>query len=198
MTEDLLSVISFVLITTFTPGPNNITSAAMGVLHGYRKTFNFLLGISIGFFFMMLVSAWASASILAYFPFMEPVLRYVGAGYIIYLAYGTFQASYNFDEGNVKPMGFIKGMLLQLLNPKLIVYGLTLFSTFLASITDQPGPLLIAVILLTFTSFTSISVWTLFGTAIKTYLHHPRVKLGVNALLSLFLVYSALNLAGLI
>ena len=146
---------------------------------------------------MMLVSAWASATLLSFFPAVEPVLRYAGAAYILYLAYGTLKASYNFDE-DVKPAGFIQGMLLQVLNPKLIVYGLTLFSTFLAPITSLPGQLFIAVILLTATSFSSISVWTLFGTAIKTYLHNPQVKLGVNILLSLFLIYSALNLAGLI
>ena len=42
MIGDLIPLISFVVVTTFTPGPNNISSASMGVLHGYRKTLNFL------------------------------------------------------------------------------------------------------------------------------------------------------------
>jgi cysteine/O-acetylserine efflux protein len=32
-----------VLIASFTPGPSNISSASMGVLHGYKKTLNYLV-----------------------------------------------------------------------------------------------------------------------------------------------------------
>ncbi len=32
MNPELLTLISFVLITTYTPGPNNISAASMGVL----------------------------------------------------------------------------------------------------------------------------------------------------------------------
>jgi threonine/homoserine/homoserine lactone efflux protein len=36
MSIDLFPTISFVIITTFTPGSANISSASMGVLHGYK------------------------------------------------------------------------------------------------------------------------------------------------------------------
>ncbi|MQC26597.1 MAG: hypothetical protein DWG76_03995 [Chloroflexi bacterium] len=122
-----MPLITFVVISVFTPGPNNISAAAMGVLHGYRATFKYLIGIVIGFFFMILVSAWVSASLLSVFPSLQSTLRYVGAAYILYLAYATFKASYGFDDHETKPLGFTNGLLLQLLNPKLIVFGLTLF-----------------------------------------------------------------------
>ncbi|HEX9925256.1 MAG TPA: LysE family transporter [Anaerolineae bacterium] len=194
MPNNLLPLLSFVLITTFTLGLNNISSALMGVLHGYKKTLAYLGGIATGFFLMMLLSGWVSMSLLSTFPAFEPGLHWVGAGYILYLAFGTLKASYSFTEGDAKPMGFGKGFMLQLLNPKLIVYGLTLFSAFLAPITDNGALLMLAVILLTVTAFCSISTWALFGTAIKTHLHQPRIKAAVNIVLSLFLVYTAVEL----
>jgi cysteine/O-acetylserine efflux protein len=187
-----------VLITTFTPGPNNISSASMGILHGYKKTLAYLGGIATGFFFMMLLSGWVSTSLLNAFPAFEPTLRFVGAGYILYLAFGTLKASYSFTERDLKPMGFAKGFILQLLNPKLIVYGLTLFSAFLAPITGSGALLVLAVILLTATAFCSISTWALFGTAIKTHLHQPRIKMAVNIILALCLVYTAVELSGVV
>jgi hypothetical protein len=42
------------------------------------------------------------------------------------------------------------------------------------------------------------AMWALFGTAIKTYLHNPRLKAGVNILLSLSLIYTAIALAGIV
>lgn len=196
MNIELLPSITFAFVTTFTPGPNNVSSAAMGVLHGYRKSFNYLLGITTGFFFMMLLSAWVASSILTLFPRLQSWLQYIGAGYILYLAVATLKASYNVDTGEAKPLGFINGLLLQVLNPKLIVYGLTLFSTFLAPIVPDPKLLLLAALCLDFLSFCSISLWTLFGAAIARYLGQPRMRLAVNAILALFLVYSALEMVG--
>ncbi len=198
MATDFLATLTFVLISSFTPGPSNISSAAMGALHGYKNTLNFLLGITGGFLLVMFLCAWVSASFLAYFPTFEPALRYAGAGYILYLAFGILKASYSFDSGVAKPMGFANGFMLQLLNPKLIVYGLTLFSTFLAPISDEPPQLMVALVLLALAAFSAISVWALFGTLIKTYLRHPRAKLALNGILAVFLVYTALDLANIV
>ena len=147
---------------------------------------------------MMLLSASISTSLLSLAPAFEPILRFVGAGYILYLAFGTLKASYSFQENDLKPMGFVKGLMLQLLNPKVIVYGLTLFSAFLASITHNIIMLVLVAIFLATTAFCATSTWALFGTAIKTYLHQPRVKIAVNTILSLLLIYTALELAGIL
>lgn len=170
----------------------------MGVLHGYKNTLNYQLGLAVGVFLMMLLSGWLSTMLLSFFPALEPALHYIGAGYILYLAFAILKASYTFNVDEVKPMGFVHGLMLQILNPKLIVYAFTLFSAFLAPITSDATLLGLAVVLLTMTAFCATSVWALFGTVIKTYLHYPRVKAIVNIILSLFLVYTAITLAGII
>lgn len=195
MSTDFFAALSFVFISTFTPGPNNISSAAVGALHGFQKTIHYLVGISVGFFIMMLIFALASASILSLFPGLETVLRYVGAAYMLYLAYGILKASYTFESTDAKPLGFTSGFLLQVFNPKLIVYALTLFSTFFAPIAAQPGQLIITVLLLTLVSLCSVAVWAAFGSIIKRYMQNPRAQLILNVGLSLFLVYTALELA---
>ena len=57
---------------------------------------------------------------------------------------------------------------------------------------------MLAAVLLAATSFGATSVWAIFGTGIKTYLHNPRLKTLVNILLSLSLVYTAITLTGLV
>ena len=198
MQTDFLTLATFVLVTTFTPGPNNIAAAAMGVLHGYRRTLNFLAGIAVGFFLMIQVSAWVSGSLLEAFPALQEWLRYVGAGYILYLAYATLKTSYGFDAEGAEPLRFANGFLLQLLNPKLIVYGLTLFGTFLAGLRGQFASLLLAAAVLSAVSFAAISPWAPFGSAIRNSLRDARVQRVVNSVLALLLVYTALDLAGLL
>lgn len=198
MSTSLFSLLSYVLISTFSPGPSNISSASTGVLHGYKNTVNYQVGLAVGVFLVMLLSGGLSTTLLSIFPTLEPILRYVGAGYILYLAFGILKASYIFTETEAKPLGFVHGLTLQLLNPKLVVYAFTLFSAFLAPITNNVALLVLAALLLAATAFCATSTWALFGTIIKGYLHHPRLKAAVNISLSLFLVYTAVALVGIV
>jgi cysteine/O-acetylserine efflux protein len=191
-------LLSYVLISTFTPGPSNISSASLAVQRGYRNTLSYQAGLAVVVFLMMLLSGLISATLLRIFPALEPVLRYAGAAYILYLAFGMLKASYSFTGQDAKPPGFAHGFMLQILNPKLLVYAFTLFSGFLASITSNAALVFLAASLLAATSFVATSVWAVFGTAIKTYLHDPRLKTIVNILLALSLVYTAIVLTGIL
>jgi cysteine/O-acetylserine efflux protein len=198
MSTNLIPLLVFILISTFTPGPSNISSASLGVLHGFKNTLNYQIGLAAGVFFVMLLSGWVSTALLSIFPVLEPTFRYVGAGYILYLAFGILKASYIFTEKGDNPLGFFHGLTLQILNPKLIIYAFTLFSAFLAPITGNVALLLAAAALLSATAFGASAVWALFGAAIKTHLDQPRVKALVNGFLALFLIYSAVNLVGVL
>jgi cysteine/O-acetylserine efflux protein len=191
---DLLPVLSYVIISSFTPGPSNISTASMAILHGYKNTLRYQYGLALGVFLLMFLSGWLSAALLRLFPAIEPILRYLGAAYILYLAYGVLKTSYTFNEKETKPLGFTHGFLLQILNPKLVVYAFTLFSGFLNAITGSLFLLVLIAIALAAVSFCATSTWALFGAAIKTYLQAPRLKMIVNIILSLSLVYAALSL----
>lgn len=193
-----LPTITYALVANFTPGPNNITSAAMGVLYGYRRSLPFLLGASAGFYVMLLAAAFISSSLLSAFPGVQPVLHVVGAIYILYLAYAVLKATYTFEDKKTEPMNFRQGFVFQLVNPKVIIYGLTLFSTFLSWLTGNTLSLLLVLIPLTLSCFAAISTWTLFGAMIKKYLGYPKVRLAVNIILALLLVYSAADMVGLV
>jgi cysteine/O-acetylserine efflux protein len=198
MSTHFFALLAFILISTFTPGPSNISSASMGVLHGYKNTLSYQFGLAIGVFLVMLLSGWISSTLLSIFPALESVLRYAGAGYILYLALRILTASYLFTEKEVQPLGFFPGFILQILNPKLFIYAFTLFSAFLAPITNNLALLVLVAALLSTTSLGATSVWALCGAALKIYLHQPRVKALVNGFLALLLVYSAVNLVGVL
>jgi cysteine/O-acetylserine efflux protein len=196
MPAQFLPLLSYVLVSTFTPGPSNLSSASIAVLHGYRNTLKYQAGLAAGVFLLMFLSGWLSAALLGLFPSLEPWLRYLGAAYIVYLAVGLLQAGYTFAGGAGRPLGFFHGLTLQLLNPKLIVYAFTLFTAFLFPLAMDVARLVLTAVALAAVSFAATSLWALFGTAIKTYLRNPRLKMVVNLLLSLSLIYTAIALAG--
>ncbi len=197
MSIDFIPLVSFVMITTFTPGPNNISSASMGVLYGYRNTIKYLTGITAGFFFIMLLCAYVSSALLNFIPSVEPALRIIGAAYILWIAIGTARANYAFSSTDQLPLGFKKGFFLQILNPKVVIYGLTLYSAFLSSAADSGFPQTISALLSAITAYCATTTWALAGAAIKKHLHQPGVRVLVNAVLVLLLVYTAIDLSGI-
>jgi cysteine/O-acetylserine efflux protein len=196
MDVDFFGLVVFVCITTFTPGPNNITSASMGIRFGYRHTLRYLGGIVVGFFLIMLLCALGSTVLLQVFPDVRTLLQVVGAAYILWLAFHTLRSSYTFEEDQQVLFSFSHGFFLQLLNPKLLIYGLTLYSGFLAGIGTHPAYLFASALVFTGIGFLAISTWTLVGSSIRRYLDRPKVKGVLNTVLALLLVYTAIELSG--
>ena len=198
MDPEFVSLASFVVVATFTPGPNNISSASMGILYGYRRTLRYLLGIVVGFFIVLLLSGWVSSFLVSTFPAFDGVLRIIGALYILWLAWHTLRASYTFEEEEQKPMGFFQGLILQILNPKAIIFGLTLYSTFLANKIGSLFHLALSAAIFACVAFVSVSLWTFFGAGIRKYLGKPGIKRAINIILALLLVWTAVDLSGIL
>ena len=194
---DLLPLASFTIITTFTPGPNNIMCASMGILYGFKRSLPFMLGITIGFCLFMILCGGFSGVLIRTVPELEPWLRWLGAGYILWLAWSTVRASYALGENSsASSFGFMKGFLLQFLNPKAFVFGLTIYTVFLAGKADSPIFLALTAPVFAVNTFIAISAWAISGAAISRYLHQRRVRIGVNLVLALGLVYVAVDLLG--
>lgn len=193
----LAPLLTFVFITTYTPGPNNIASASSGILYGYRKTLPFLLGIISAFFIIMLSSGLLSAKLNELLPNFEAMIRIVGAIYILWLAYHSLRASYDFEVEKQDAPSYRQGFLLSILNPKGIVFGLSVHGAFLNPIADDFLLVLLASVLLASVAFTAISTWALFGAAIRHWLRNPLVQRWLNATLALLLVYTAIEISGL-
>lgn len=198
MGMELIPLLSFVMVTTFTPGPNNISSASMGILFGYRGAIRYLAGIAVGFFCVMVLCACVSSTLLKFLPAAEPILRVAGSIYILWLAIGTARASYAFNSKGQAPLGFKNGFLLQAVNPKVVIYGLTLYSTFLSSAADHFGLLVLFALLFASIAFSSTSTWAIGGAVIRKRLHQPKVRMWVNGILVALLVYCAVDLSGIL
>jgi cysteine/O-acetylserine efflux protein len=190
--------LAFVLATTFSPGPNNIMSATLGLMHGYRKTLPFLLGVVGGFSTLLLVCAVASSALLRAVPSIESIMRWVGAAYILWLAWSTWAKRRSFGAASTDQVppshGAIGGFALQFVNVKALVFAIMMFTTFLGGVAHQPLAVLASVAFLALLTFSSTSLWALGGTAIRSWLKKPRDQAILAAALSLTLIYVAIEL----
>ena len=119
----------------------------MGITYGYIRTIRYLAGITCGVFFLMLVCAGFSSTLLNLLPSLESTMRWVGSAYIIWLAFSILSADFNPGDINKEQAAFSKGLFLQLLNPKAIIFGLTIYSTFLAPLNGNVSMLVVSALI---------------------------------------------------
>jgi cysteine/O-acetylserine efflux protein len=118
--------------------------------------------------------------------------------YILWLAYGVYRSSsklFDVDE-NIAPLRFWNGWVLQFVNAKTILYGLTLYSVFLAPLLDNRLSLVGSAAALAMTSFTSITTWALAGNLVRKWVKTPKRARLLGIVLAAALVYAALEMAG--
>ena len=86
----------------------------------------------------------------------------------------------------------MSGMLLQFLNPKAILYGLTAASTFIVPYYRDPLILVAFAVALALVSLASTSCWALFGSVFERFMakYHTAFSWVMGALL----VYCAISL----
>jgi threonine/homoserine/homoserine lactone efflux protein len=188
---DVASFFVFITLMAYTPGPNNIMSMGNASRFGFRKSFRFNLGMWAGFSFVMLLCALASATLAAFIPKITIVMKIAGAAYMIWLAWHTFRSAGVDDAEEGRPT-FAGGAFLQLVNPKIYVYGFAAMSSWI--IPAHPHVLVIVAfaLFLAFYGFVATVAWAVFG-KVFARLFSGRAKV-LNIVLALLLVYCAVSL----
>jgi len=191
MTE-LLPLMTYCFVMSSTPGPNNVMLTASGANFGYRGALPQILGINVGGFIQTFITCLGLGTMLAGHPTAQMVLRVAGALYLIYLA--TRLAGATVGEGRApRPVTFAQGAVFQAVNPKSWIKAVTLASVFMpAGVGVVPGALMVAAIGLVI-GFPCISMWALFGVAIRRLLKDPRKQRIFNLLMAGTLVVLALS-----
>ncbi len=196
---NLVTLIPYVFITTFTPGPNNISCAATAARWGLSRTWSYLFGITTGFLVLLSLCGAFSGLLMRVLPWLQAYMRWVGAAYILWLAYGIARSDTSGGIGSASSLrGFAKGFVLQFVNPKAILYGVTLYTAFLSPILARPVPVFISAVFFAVIGFSSLLTWAVFGLGIERFLQSPAHRKIMNGCFALLLVYTAAGVAGLI
>ncbi len=187
-----LAFLSYVLLTTFTPGPNNIMSMSNSSCYGFRRCLRFTAGVGAGFFVLMGVACAFTVVLYDALPSIKPVMTVIGAAYILYLAWKTATAKPNAEGDGGSTSTFLSGALLQFVNPKAILYGITAASTFLVPYYKSPVVLAGFALFMAAVSFAATSSWAGFGTLFERFL--TRWGTAVSWTMAALLVYCAVSL----
>jgi len=193
---NLTAFLSYVFVTTFTPGPNNIMSMTNGNFFGFKKTFKFVLGVTTGFAVIMLLCNYLNLLLFNIMPKVGVVMNILGSIYIVYLAIKILKSTSNANGSPNDNMNtFLAGMTLQFINPKVILYGITVTSSFIIPYYKSNIALILFSMFLAFIGFLSTCCWALFGAVFQKFLSQYRKAF--NMAMALLLIYSAISISGI-
>jgi len=192
--ETWLAFSLFALVSSITPGPNNTMMLASGVNFGFARSVPHMVGITVGFCFMILLMGLGLGEVFERFPVLYAVMRYAGGAYMLYLAWKIFRSGPASDAAQsgaaeVRPMGFTAAAAFQWINPKAWVMALGAITTYLPA-----GHSLWQLIALTgvmaVINMPSTGSWALFGSSMRRYLQQPAFLRAFNTVAALALVAS--------
>ncbi len=125
------------LIMVLSPGPNMIYLISRSLSQGKKAGIISLIGVICGFLFHILMVSFGLTAIFFAVPYAFIVVKFLGVGYLLYLAYTTVKSENKifYTDQNLKQDKPLKlfniGLLTNILNPKMAVFYLSFFPQFI-------------------------------------------------------------------
>ena len=192
---NITSFFLYCIIVTFTPGPTNIAILSTAHNFGRKNAMEYAYGATIAFGLLLGISAVLNTVLIAVIPKILIVIQIIGSIYILYLAYQIYKM--DVSESAKKQAGtFVSGFIMQFINPKVVLFTMTVIPSFVMPYYTAPLALLVFAGAITIIGFCAFVTWVLFGVIFKEFLlKHQKT---VNIVMALFLVYSAIMASGVV
>jgi len=199
--DAILAFLTASAALSLAPGPDNLFVLTQSALYGPRCGILVILGLCTGLIVHTSAVALGVAAIFQTSTLAFTVLKLVGAGYLLYLAWGAFSAPASAVEG--KDAGLLRawplyrrGIIMNITNPKVSIF----FLAFLPQFADPERGSLVAQIFILGGLFIGVAlvifcgVAVLAGTLGRWLQRSPRVQVSLNRLAALVFVGLALKL----
>jgi threonine/homoserine/homoserine lactone efflux protein len=183
----------YVFVTSFTPGPNNIMGMIFGNKYGIKRSIRFCLGVGTGYFFVMLACCYLNLFLQDIMPNIQFAMTILGGMYMLYLAYKILMSKDSKDDDDKKQDHiYFTAILLQFINPKGILSGITVVTTFILPYYHSNLSLILFSALIAMFGFLATFSWSLFGSVFQSFL--AKYRKPFNIVMALSLVYISISI----
>ncbi len=174
----LYSLIIF--ISTMTPGSSVLLLFNHGVRYGPCKSLGSAFGIMISALIMATISVLSLSVLLGASTFIFLIIKYLGAGYLIYIGIKTWTATNAFNlkevigttNSNVSMLNtFQQGVLTGLSNPKAMIFFTALFPQFIDKELSQHWQYFILALTLAILVFICMMIYALIGNSLRIFFY---------------------------
>lgn len=177
---DPLPYATYSFVMAITPGPNNVMLTASGANFGFRRTVPHLLGIATGHAIQMIAVAAGLGALFAAWPVLQTLLQWVGAAYLIFLGWKLIRSGEVRAGHAPQPVTFMQAAAFQFVNPKAWVMSLSGAALFLPEGMGLMLATAAIVSVMVIVNVPCITVWAVFGSALRGLLTRKPARLAFN------------------
>ncbi len=183
----------YAIINAITPGPGNILALNTVSNYGWKKGKPLFFGIFVGYYVVQILCAVFVFGVSAFLPNVLGVMKYIGAAYILWLAIHIVISKPAIDSSE-KSASFLKGFLLQFVNVKIYLFGITALTGYITDYSTSLMTLLFFELIIATIGTIATLTWIGLGVLLrKAYQKYYRTINIVLALTLLKCVYSMLK-----
>ena len=175
----------YCIINAFTPGPGNILALNTVTNYGYKKGRPLFFGIFAGYYVVQILCAIFVYGVNTLLPNVMSVMKYIGAAYILWLAI-HIAISKPSSENTKQSASLWKGFMLQFVNVKIYMFGVTALTGYIVAYMPTFPALLFFELVIATIGTIATTTWIGIGVLIqKFYLRHFRI---INIILAMTLL----------
>ncbi|MEU3605907.1 leucine efflux protein LeuE [Streptomyces sp. NPDC035033] len=141
---DLPTYLAGLVLIILLPGPNSLYVLSVAARKGTRTGYKAAAGVFTGDTILMTLAALGAASLLQTTPLLFTIVKYAGAGYLAWMAYGMLRAARDMWRSRREPAGaeteaadggsterpYRRALIISLFNPKAILFLISFFVQF--------------------------------------------------------------------
>ncbi len=186
--QAIIAFLLYSVVNAFTPGPGNILALNTVTNYGWKKGKKLFFGIFAGYYVVQILCAMFVFGLNQLLNPVMSVMKYIGAIYILYLAI-HIALSKPLEADNQKSASFLKGFMLQFVNVKIYMFGITALTGYVVSYNSSFAILLFAEMVIASIGTIATLTWIFCGSLFQqAYQKHFRV---INIFLALILIECA-------
>lgn len=160
------------MIGMFTPGPNILAVIGTSMSVGRSEGKALALGIATGTFCWSMLTALGLTALVSAYASLMIVLKIIGAGYLLWLAYKAFKSALTVKELDVRAVRltgemaafYKRGLIIQMTNAKAALVWIAIMSLAM----DGQAPIWVAALVVIGTSVISAVGHVIYAVAFST------------------------------
>ncbi len=203
--QQFTAFIAFALITSITPGPNNLMVMASAAAFGWTRTLPLISGIALGIASMLGAAALGLGALLQQAPELLVAVRLLGAAWLLWLAWQFAAPAVRRrppagagSRGPAvpgRPLRAYEAALFQWINPKAWTLAVAASAAYAGLAPDAATRALVMIAAILVIAPFSNSVWALAGSALRRLTGEGATGRVFGLAMALLIVVSAVVIA---
>jgi threonine/homoserine/homoserine lactone efflux protein len=174
MSFNIIGYLIFAVVTSYTPGPNNLMLFSYGKAYGVKNARGVMFGIFLGFLIELYLAGYGVAGILTSNPTARTILKIIGSLWMLYLAWILRRINMSSVPDQQPKIGFPQSFAQQFVNPKAWIMVISGASAFMPQLGNIHLDVFVYALIFSIVGAPSMITWLKAGDVIARFVKSER------------------------